>query len=105
MPKDLTPDERFAAVIENARDEEYGWTDDPGHLDFERGDDLFVLIEGSTRDSRFWLTSHPSPQAAMDYSTGQEYAGDWYVDHIVDLTTGERLTPTMAVYDFERKAP
>jgi hypothetical protein len=51
----------------------------------------FLLLEENIRGGR-WLSLHDSPQAAGDYSTGQEYAHEWEVLTLQDLCTGEHFT-------------
>lgn len=58
-----------------------------------RADHPFLLVEQSTRDSRRYLTTHATPEAAGRYSLNQEYAGDWAIEKLVDLRTGETFTP------------
>jgi hypothetical protein len=85
---------RLEKYRERALNEAFGWTDDESHVTALTWDPEtpILLIEGSTRDSRFWMTLHASLPAAVRYSLGQEYAGDWAIDFLVDLTTGIRYT-------------
>lgn len=57
--------------------------------DVAEGFARFLLIEENVRGG-YWLTTHRSPDDALDYNRGQDYAADWTPDELVDLETGDR---------------
>lgn len=57
----------------------------------------FLLIERVVERFRdghdYWLTSHPTAEAAAKYHDGQEYSEDWQIEVLVHLPTGDRYQP------------
>lgn len=68
---------------------QYGFT---GVLD-ETGDERYLLIERSSHggDPSYCFTTHDEPIDAIDYHDSQEYPGDWDIDEIIDLDTGDSI--------------
>jgi len=84
--------EAFNAVLDR-----YDIVESPAENDIESQFDMarpFVLVERNTRESRHWVTCHPSAQAAVDAHFLQEYAGDWLIEEITDLRNNQTWTAT-----------
>lgn len=64
----------------------------PSDPDALSADPVFVLVERSIYDGSYYLTGHDSAAGAANYHDSQEYAEDWTIVKLVDLTTGEELT-------------
>lgn len=82
-----TPIQRLALLLEehqpgNAVD--YHDLTDIGHI---------CTIERNERTSEIWMALHARVQDAIDYHFGQEYASDWWLEDIVDLSTGAHFEP------------
>lgn len=53
----------------------------------------YLLVESSRIDGGYWLTPFSTTDQAADYHDSQEYAGDWSVEGLYDLDTGNRFDP------------
>lgn len=58
---------------------------DPGAM----GDERFALIERSTYDSSYFVTTHASVEDAARYRDGQDQPDDWAIFTLIDLDTGQ----------------
>lgn len=72
-----------------------GYTDDASHVldlsDSLTMNDRFLLVERSTRDDRFWLTSHATVEDAGRYHMSDEYMEDWSIEVVIEIDTGEEF--------------
>lgn len=75
----MTAAERLALLLA-----EYPHTEDDVTIDV----DNIVLVERSTYDRSFFVSTHATLEAAADYRTGQECPHDWSFETCVALTTG-----------------
>lgn len=50
-----------------------------------------VLVEQGVYSGDYWLSHHPTAEAAAQYHDGHQYPEDWPVVEAIDLATGARL--------------
>lgn len=53
----------------------------------------YILIEENVRGG-YWLTSFDTPERAADYHDNQEYGEEWTIVELVNVETGESLSPS-----------
>ena len=63
---------------------------DPGSLPDASGQ--YLLIQQSSIDGSYWLSTHDTPQQAGEYVDAEEYCGDWAIKALFDLDTGARYS-------------
>lgn len=50
----------------------------------------FCMIEVNTRDLTAWISTYPDPAEAAREHDSQEYPGDFDIEALIDLDTGDR---------------
>jgi hypothetical protein len=86
----LTEDERPSGAYAERLSELVETYDTYGTLDTSGLDAnmRYLLVERSTRDREYFLTTHNDRQGAAEYHDNQESAEDWTIEVLIDLAFG-----------------